>query len=153
MSKVTPFLMFNDRLDEPIEFYRSLFPDLEVRSMGRSGSDGPIQSAEFTMGGQLFKAFAGGPRFAFSEAVSLFIDCDDQAEVDALWAKFVEAGGTPVQCGWIRDPFGLSWQVVPRRFVELMADPDPARVRAVVEAMMTMQKLDVAALERAHSEA
>lgn len=153
MSKVTPFLMFNDRLDEALAFYRTLFPDMEVRSAGRAGGDGPLQSAEFTMGGQAFKAFAGGPYFAFSEAVSLFIDCDDQAEVDAFWAKFVDAGGTPSQCGWIRDPFGLSWQVVPRRFVELIGDPDGRKVKAVVDAMMTMQKLDVAALERAHASA
>lgn len=151
MTKVTPFLMFSDRLEEALEFYRSLFPDLEVRDPGRGGPDGPLRSAEFTMGGQPFKAFVGGPSFAFSEAVSLYIDCEDQAEVDAFWTKFVEAGGTPVQCGWIRDPFGLSWQVVPRRFTELMGDPDPAKVRAVVDAMMTMQKLDVAALESAYA--
>jgi predicted 3-demethylubiquinone-9 3-methyltransferase (glyoxalase superfamily) len=153
MNKVTPFLMYSDRLDDALEFYRSLFPDLEVRSAGRSGSDGPIQSAEFVMGGQPFKAFAGGPGFTFSEGVSLFVDCEDQGEVDAFWAKFVEAGGTAGQCGWIRDPFGLSWQVVPRRFTELMADPDPEKVKAVVDAMMTMRKLDVAALERAHAAA
>jgi predicted 3-demethylubiquinone-9 3-methyltransferase (glyoxalase superfamily) len=153
MRKITPFLMFSDRLGEAMDFYRSLFPDLEVRSVARGGPDGPIQSAEFTMGGQPFKAYAGGPSFVFSEAVSLFIDCDDQAEVDAFWTKFVEAGGTPVQCGWIRDPFGLSWQVVPRRFVELLADPDPRKVQAVVDVMMTMQKLDVAALERAYADA
>lgn len=153
MSKVTPFLMFNDRLSDALAFYRSLFPDMEVRSEARSGEDGRMQSAEFTMGGQAFKAFAGGPYFAFSEAISLFIDCEDQAEVDAFWSKFVDAGGTPSQCGWIRDPFGLSWQVVPRRFVELIGDPDGKKVKAVIDAMLGMQKLDVAALERAHANA
>lgn len=153
MSRVTPFLMFNDRLGEALEFYRSLFPEMEIRSVGRGGEDGPLQSAEFTMGGQAFKAFAGGPYFQFSEAISLFIDCADQAEVDAYWSKFVEAGGMPSQCGWIRDPFGLSWQVVPRRFVELIGDPAPRKAKAVIDAMLKMQKLDVAALERAHAEA
>ena len=153
MSKVTPFLMFNDRLGEALEFYRSLFPDMEVRSEARSGGDGTLQSAEFTMGGQAFKAYAAGPYFQFSEAISLFIDCEDQAEVDAYWSKIVDAGGTPTQCGWIKDPFGLSWQVVPRRFVELVGDPDGKKVKAVIDAMLTMQKLDVAALERAHANA
>jgi predicted 3-demethylubiquinone-9 3-methyltransferase (glyoxalase superfamily) len=151
MSKVTPFLMFSSRLDEAIEFYRVLFPDLELRAVARAGEDGPVQSAEFAMGGQAFKAFDGGPHFSFSEGISLFVDCEDQEEVDAFWDKFLAAGGTPTQCGWIKDPFGLSWQIVPRRFVELIGDPDPRKVKAVVDAMMTMKKLEVAELERAYA--
>jgi predicted 3-demethylubiquinone-9 3-methyltransferase (glyoxalase superfamily) len=153
MSKVTPFLMFSDRLDEAIEFYTSTFPDSEIRHVGRAGTDGPIQSAEFVVGGQTLKAFNGGPHFTFSEGVSLFVDCETQEEVDAYWDTLVAAGGTPVQCGWIKDHFGLSWQIVPRRFMELIADEDPRRVQAVMEAMMKMVKLDVAALERAYEQA
>lgn len=153
MKKITPFLMFSDRLDAAIEFYTSTFPDSEVTHLSKSGEDGPVQSAEFVIGGQAFKAFNGGPHFSFSEGFSLFVDCEDQEEVDEYWDRFVAAGGTPVQCGWIRDPFGLSWQIVPRRFVELIADKDPKRVQAVMDAMLGMVKLDVAALERAYDEA
>jgi predicted 3-demethylubiquinone-9 3-methyltransferase (glyoxalase superfamily) len=153
MSKVTPFLMFSSDLDAAVEFYTSTFPDSEVRQMSRAGEGGPVQSAELVIGGQAFKAFNGGPHFQFSEAISLYVDCRDQAEVDEYWEKIVAAGGTPTQCGWINDRWGLSWQIVPRRFVELMADGDPKKVKAVTDAMMTMQKLDVAALEKAHREA
>ena len=153
MSKVTPFLMFQDRLGEAIDFYTSTFPDSRVLHRGRPGPDGPLQSAELVVGGQHIKAFAGGPKFAFSEAFSLFVDCADQAEVDEYWDKIVAAGGTPSQCGWITDPFGLSWQIVPRRFVELIGDANPKKVHAVVAAMMKMQKLDVAELEKAYADA
>lgn len=153
MSKVTPFLMFNDQLEAAIEFYTTTFPDSEVRKVARSGEDGPLQSAEFVVGGQSFKGFNGGPHFSFSEGISLYVDCEDQVEVDEYWNKLVEAGGTPIQCGWIKDPFGLSWQIVPRRFVELTSDDDPEKVQAVTEAMLKMEKLDVAALEKAYAEA
>jgi predicted 3-demethylubiquinone-9 3-methyltransferase (glyoxalase superfamily) len=153
MSKVTPFLMFDDQLEAAIEFYTATFPDSEVKSVARAGEDGPLASAEFVIGGQSFMGFNGGPHFTFSEGVSLFVDCEDQEEVDAYWGKLVEAGATPTQCGWIRDQFGLSWQIVPRRFIELIRDQDPKKVRAVVAAMMTMVKLDVAALERAYAAA
>ena len=153
MNKVTPFLMFNDQLDAAIAFYTATFPDSEVRSVARTGQDGPIRSAEFVVGGQLFLGYNGGSYFSFSEGVSLYVDCADQAEVDAYWDKLVQAGATPTACGWIKDPFGLSWQIVPRRFTELIADRDPGKVKAVMDAMMTMVKLDVAGLERAYYEA
>jgi predicted 3-demethylubiquinone-9 3-methyltransferase (glyoxalase superfamily) len=153
MSKVTPFLMFDDQLEAAIAFYTATFPDSEVRSMARMGEDGPITSAEFVVGGQRFMAYNGGSYFSFSEGFSLYVDCADQAEVDEYWEKILAAGGQPSQCGWIRDPFGLSWQIVPRRFMELIGDPDPEKVKAVMDAMLTMIKLDVAALERAYDEA
>lgn len=153
MSKVTPFLMFDAQLEDALAFYRSLFPDMVVHGEGRAGGDGGMQSAEFTMGGQRFKAFNGGSYFKFSEAISLFVDCADQAEVDRYWNAILEAGGKPSQCGWIHDPFGLVFQIVPRRFVELIGDRDPAKVQAVVDAMLKMEKLDVAELERAYAEA
>jgi len=153
MNKVTPFLMFNDQLEAAIAFYTATFPGSEVVSVARTGDDGPISSAEFVVGGQRFMGYNGGSYFSFSEGVSLSVDCADQAEVDDYWDKFLKAGGTPAQCGWIKDPFGLSWQIVPRRFTELIGDPDPRKVKAVMEAMMTMVKLDVAGLERAYTEA
>jgi predicted 3-demethylubiquinone-9 3-methyltransferase (glyoxalase superfamily) len=153
MSKVTPFLMFNDQLEAAIEFYVATFPDSEVRNVARTGEDGPITSAEFVVGGQVFMGYNGGSHFTFSEGFSLYVYCEDQAEVDEYWDKLVKAGATPSQCGWIKDPFGLSWQIVPKRFMQLISDSDPGKVKAVMDAMMTMVKLDVAALERAYDEA
>lgn len=153
MSKVTPFLMFNDQLEAAMAFYTATFPDSEIRTVARTGKDGPVASAEFVVGGQAFMGFNGGPYFSFSQGVSLFVDCADQAEVDGYWDTLVAAGAKPHACGWIEDPFGLSWQIVPRRFMELIRDPDPAKVQAVMDAMMTMVKLDVAALERAYDAA
>ncbi|GJM44810.1 MAG: putative 3-demethylubiquinone-9 3-methyltransferase [Gemmatimonadota bacterium] len=153
MKKVTPFLMFNDQLEAAIEFYTTTFPDSKVGKVARTGEDGPIASAEFVVGGQVFLGYNGGPHFAFSPSFSMYVDCVDQAEVDEYWGKLVAAGATPSQCGWITDPFGLSWQIVPRRFIELIGDRDPAKVNAVMTAMMTMVKLDVAALQSAYDEA
>lgn len=153
MTKVTPFLMFNDQLEAAMEFYTATFPDSQVRNVARTGKDGPIASAEFVVGGQVFMGYNGGPYFTFSEGFSLYVDCEDQAEVDEYWDKLVKAGAKPTQCGWIKDPFGISWQIVPRRFIELIRDRNPRKVKAVMEAMMTMVKLDVAALERAYNEA
>lgn len=153
MSKVTPFLMFNDQLEAAIAFYTATFPDSHVKNVARTGEDGPVASAEFVVGGQHFMAYNGGSYFSFSEGVSFYVDCADQAEVDEYWDKLVKAGATPTACGWIKDPFGLSWQIVPRRFMELIRDTDARKVKAVMDAMMTMVKLDVAALERAYNEA
>jgi predicted 3-demethylubiquinone-9 3-methyltransferase (glyoxalase superfamily) len=150
MSKVTPFLMFNDQLEAAIAFYTATFPNSSVTNVARTGTDGPVRSAEFVVGGQRFLAYNGGSYFSFSEGVSLYVDCADQREVDEYWDKLVQAGATPSQCGWIKDPFGLTWQIVPRRFTELIADRDGKKVKAVMDAMMTMVKLDVAALERAY---
>lgn len=153
MSKVTPFLMFNDQLEAAIEFYTATFPDSEIKNVARNGSDGPITSAEFVVGGQKFMGYNGGSYFTFTEGFSLYVDCEDQAEVDEYWDRLVAAGATPTQCGWITDPFGLSWQIVPRRFMELIADDNPAKVQAVMAAMLEMIKLDVPALEKAYEEA
>ncbi len=153
MSKVTPFLMFNDQLEAAMTFYAATFPDSRIVNCARDGADGPVTSAEFVVGGQTFMGYNGGPYFTFSQGFSLFVDCADQAEVDAYWDRLVGAGATPSQCGWITDPFGVTWQIVPRRFMELIGDRDPKKVQAVMAAMMTMVKLDVAALERAYEDA
>jgi predicted 3-demethylubiquinone-9 3-methyltransferase (glyoxalase superfamily) len=153
MSQVTPFLMFNDQLEAALELYTSTFTDSKVVSVTRAGKDGPVVSAEFIVGGQRFMAYNGGPHFSFSEGFSMFVSCKDQGEVDTYWSKLLEAGAKPTQCGWIDDPFGLSWQIIPQRFMELMAGENPKKVKAVVDAMMKMIKLDVAALEKAYADA
>ena len=153
MSKVTPFLMFNDQLEAAIAFYTSTFPDSEIKNVARTGKDGAITSAEFVIGGQSFMGYNGGPYFTFSEGLSLFVDCEDQEEVDEYWNKLVSAGATKSQCGWITDQFGITWQIVPRRFIELISDKNPKKVQGVMKAMMQMVKLDVAALERAYDDA
>lgn len=153
MSKITPFLMFNDQLEAAIDFYTSTFPDSKIKHLARDGKDGPITSAEFIVGGQTFMAYNGGPYFTFSQGFSLFVNCADQKEVDEYWGKLVAAGAKPAQCGWITDPFGISWQIVPRRFMELIGDKNPKKVQAVMAAMMEMIKLDVAALEKAYETA
>lgn len=153
MTKVTPFLMFNDQLEAAIAFYTATFPDSEVRQLSRAGSDGPVTAAQFVVGGQAFMGYNGGPYFTLSQGFSLFVDCEDQAEVDRYWDRLIAAGATPSQCGWITDPFGVTWQIVPRRFMELIADPNPRKVQGVMAAMMEMVKLDVAALEKAYEEA
>ena len=140
----------HDQLEAAIEFYTTTFPNSEILNVARSGQDGPINSAEFVVGGQRFMGYNGGPYFNFSEGLSLYVDCADQAEVDEYWEKLVKAGAKPAHCGWITDPFGLSWQIVPRRFIELIRDSNPTKVKAVMEAMMTMVKLNVAELERAY---
>jgi predicted 3-demethylubiquinone-9 3-methyltransferase (glyoxalase superfamily) len=153
MTKVTPFLMFNDQLEAAIAFYNTTFPDSEIKNVARTGKDGPITSAEFVIGGQSFMGYNGGPYFTFSEGFSLFVDCKDQEEVDEYWNKLISAGATKSQCGWITDQFGITWQIVPRRFMELISDKNQKKVQAVMEAMMKMVKLDVAALERAYDDA
>ena len=153
MSKVTPFLMFNDQLEAAMAFYTSTFPDSEIKNVARTGKDGPITSAEFVIGGQYFMGYNGGAYFKFSEGFSLFVDCKDQEEVDLYWDKLISGGATPSQCGWITDQFGITWQIVPRRFMELISDKNPRKVQAVMAAMMKMVKLDVAALERAFDDA
>jgi predicted 3-demethylubiquinone-9 3-methyltransferase (glyoxalase superfamily) len=153
MNKVTPFLMFNDQLEAAIAFYTATFPDSEIKNIARTGKDGPITSAEFVVGGQFFMGYNGGSYFTFSQGFSLFVTCKDQREVDEYWDKLVSAGATPLQCGWITDQFGITWQIVPSRFMELVADKNPRKVQAVMDAMMPMVKLDIAALEKAYDAA
>lgn len=154
MQKVTPCLWFDGQAEVAARFYVSLLPDSRIERVVRSpaetpgGPAGMVLAVEFVLGGTKFTGLNGGPQFPFTEAVSFQIACADQAEVDRLWAAFSE-GGTPGRCGWIKDRWGLSWQVVPTRLLELFADPDPARARRATEAMLTMSRLDVAELERA----
>jgi predicted 3-demethylubiquinone-9 3-methyltransferase (glyoxalase superfamily) len=154
MQKVTPFLWFNGQAEEAARFYVSLFPDSRIERVNRSPADTPSGPAgmaltvEFTLAGSPFIALNGGPMYAFTEAVSFQIACADQAEVDRLWAALSE-GGSEGRCGWLKDRWGLSWQVVPTRLLELFNDPDPGRSRRTAEAMLNMNKIMIAELERA----
>ncbi|HWH25434.1 MAG TPA: VOC family protein [Pseudolysinimonas sp.] len=147
MGKLTPFLWFDTQLEEAMEFYAGIFPDAEIIETHNFG--GQVTVATFRLAGQEFRGMNAGPQFPFTDAISFWIDCVDQAEVDYYWDALLAGGGHPEQCGWLRDQFGLAWQVVPRRLPELMTDPDPERARRTMDEMMTQVKLDVAALERA----
>ena len=153
MSKVTPWLWMDTQGEEAAEFYCSVFPNSEIKFVSHYTEAGPgpagsVLTVEFVLDGQEFTAINGGPQFPFTEAVSLLINCADQAEVDYYW-DHLTAGGEEGQCGWLKDRYGLSWQVVPAGFEEIMGDPDPAKVKRAMEAMFTMQKIDVAALRAA----
>ncbi len=147
-------MWFDGNAEEAAKFYVSLFPRSKIDKVQKapadypSGKKGDVLMVEFTLSGQTFTGLNGGPLFKFNEAISFIIDCEDQAEVDRLW-KALSAVPEAEQCGWVKDRFGLSWQIVPKALTRLMADPDPAKAKRVFDAMMQMKKLDVAALERA----
>lgn len=151
-QKITPFLWFNDDAEDAAKLYTSLFPDSKVLSSS-PGPGGKPMVVVFQLAGQRFQALNGGPRFKFTEAMSLFVTCEDQAEVDRLWAALTADGGVESQCGWLKDRFGVSWQIVPKRFMELMGGPDPKKSAAVMQAMLQMKKFEVARLEAAHAAA
>jgi predicted 3-demethylubiquinone-9 3-methyltransferase (glyoxalase superfamily) len=144
-QKVTPFLWFDTQAEEAAAFYVSLFPDSAITG-GIPGPGGKPLVVEFTLAGVQFMAINGGPHYQLTEAFSMSIDCNSQAEVDDLWEKLLAGGGTPSRCGWLKDRFGLSWQVVPSVFPKLIADPDPARAGRAMQAMMGMVKLDIQTL-------
>lgn len=154
MQKVTPCLWFDGQAEAAARHYVSLLPDSRIERVLRSpaetpsGPAGMVLVVAFTLAGNRFTALNGGPQFPFTEAVSLEIACEDQAEVDRLWAALSDGGSTG-PCGWLKDRWGLSWQIVPIRLHELLADADPQRARRAMEAMLTMGKLDIAALESA----
>lgn len=154
IQKITPCLWFDGAAEEAASFYVSLFPGSSVDKVLRSPADNPSGKAgdvlvvEFTLAGSKFTGLNGGPMFKFTEALSLQIDCADQAECDRL-TEALSAVPEAEQCGWVKDRYGLSWQIIPRRMTELLNDPDPARARRTMEAMLEMKRLDVAALEKA----
>jgi predicted 3-demethylubiquinone-9 3-methyltransferase (glyoxalase superfamily) len=153
VQKVTPFLWFDDQAQEAAEFYVSVFPSSRVLQVTHYGSAGPrpegmVMTVSFELDGTELVALNGGPQFTFTEAVSFSVDCEDQAEVDLYWTA-LSAGGEEGPCGWLRDRYGLSWQIVPRALTELLSDPDRAKSQRVMAAMLEMGKIDVAELERA----
>lgn len=156
MQKITTFLWFDDEAEEAMKFYVSIFKNSKVGSVTRygEGSPGPagkVMTATFELDGQTFMALNGGPQFPFTEAISLFVNCETQREVDELWEKLSE-GGEKGQCGWLKDKYGLSWQIVPTALGQLLGDKDPEKAKRVMQAMLQMSKIDIAALERAREQ-
>jgi predicted 3-demethylubiquinone-9 3-methyltransferase (glyoxalase superfamily) len=154
-SGFTTCLWFDGQAEEAADFYTSVFKDSERGRIARYTDAGPglpgsVVTVEFTANGQRFVALNGGPEFTFNEAISFQVHCDDQAEVDHYWNKLTEGGGHEVACGWVKDRFGVSWQVVPRKLPDLVSDPDPAKAARTMEAMLKMKKLDIAALQKAY---
>lgn len=153
LQKITPFLWFNHQAEEAATFYTSVFPNSKIVKVTRYGEGGPVPvgtalTVEFQLEGMNFVALNGGPLYQFTEAISFVINCQTQEEVDGYWEK-LSAGAMHVQCGWVKDKFGLSWQVVPTILAKLLSDPSPVKVGRVMSAMRTMQKLDIRALEQA----
>ena len=154
MSRIAPCLWFDGQAEEAANFYVSLFPDSRIGAVSRYEAGAPFPAGtallvEFDLGGQRFQALNGGPQFRFTEAVSLSIACKDAAEVDRYWNGLIAGGGEPGRCGWLKDRFGLSWQVVPDGLGTLLSDPDPGRAGRAMQAMMGMTKLDLAAMRMA----
>jgi len=153
MQKISPFLWFDTQAEEAAEHYVSIFQNSAILGVSRYGEGAPVpagtvMSVSFVLDGVEFQALNGGPQFPFTEAISLFVRAETQPEIDALWAALTD-GGEPGRCGWLKDRFGLSWQIVPPVLFELLADPDPARAGRVMAAMLGMGKLDIAALRAA----
>jgi predicted 3-demethylubiquinone-9 3-methyltransferase (glyoxalase superfamily) len=154
MTDVTPFLWFDDSAEAAIDFYTGLIPGSELVSIGRypdevPGMGGKVMHAHFRLAGRDYYAMDAGPQFPFTEAISLYVSCADQQEVDRYWTALTADGGQEQPCAWLKDRWGLSWQIVPDRLVELIRDPDPERSHRAVQAMFTMTKIDIAAIEAA----
>ncbi|HVI60625.1 MAG TPA: VOC family protein [Candidatus Saccharimonadales bacterium] len=159
MQKITPFLWFDKNAEEAMEFYTSIFKDSKIVSIKRypegytegpmKGMGGKVLTGVFELEGQRFMALDGGPIFKFNEAISLQVDCQTQEEVDELWGK-LSAVPESEQCGWLKDKYGLSWQIIPKQLGELISDPDPEKSGRVLRAMLKMKKIDIAELEKAH---
>jgi predicted 3-demethylubiquinone-9 3-methyltransferase (glyoxalase superfamily) len=154
MQKITPFLWFDNQAEEAANYYVSIFTNSRILKIVRYGEAGPgpggtVMTVSFEINGQQFTALNGGPQFRFSEAISFVVNCETQAEIDALWAR-LSAGGKEDRCGWLKDRYGLSWQLVPTVLPELLDDKDSARAQRAMQAMLQMRKLDITALRRAH---
>jgi predicted 3-demethylubiquinone-9 3-methyltransferase (glyoxalase superfamily) len=151
-QKITPCLWFDHQAEEAAEYYISIFPNSRMEGILRAGDDdsAPAIVVAFNLNGQSFQAINGGPHFSFTEAVSFSIDCANQQEVDYYWDTLIGDGGEPSQCGWLKDKYGLSWQVVPRPFIEMMQSPDRRRANQAMQRMMSMTKLDLAELQAAY---
>jgi predicted 3-demethylubiquinone-9 3-methyltransferase (glyoxalase superfamily) len=154
MQKITPFLWFDDQAEAAAKFYCSIFADSKITGVTRYGDAGPgpkggVMICTFELEGQEFIALNGGPHFRFTEAISFSVSCESQAEVDVLWDRLTEEG-EPGQCGWLKDKYGLSWQIVPTVLPRMLQDKDSQKVKRVTDALMTMKKIDIATLERAY---
>ena len=155
MHKITPFLWFDDKAEEAMNFYVSIFKNSKVGSVTRYGDAGPgskgtVMSATFQLDGQDFFALNGGPLFKFTEAISFFVNCETQEEVDELWEKLTAGGGAPQRCGWLKDKYGLSWQIIPKALGEMLGDKNPQKSQRVMQAMLQMNKIDIQRLKEAY---
>ncbi len=156
MQKITPYLWFDNNAEEAMNFYLSIFKNSKVGNVSRYGEAGPgpagtVMSATFELDGQEFMALNGGPQFKFTEAISLFVNCETQQEVDALWGQLSD-GGEESMCGWVRDRFGLWWQIIPSALGEMLGDKDPQKSKRVMEAMLKMSKIEIQALKDAYEQ-
>jgi predicted 3-demethylubiquinone-9 3-methyltransferase (glyoxalase superfamily) len=154
MQKITPFLWFDGQAEEAMNFYVSIFKNSKVGKVTRYGDAGPgpkgtVMSATFQLEGQEFYALNGGPQFKFSPAISFFVNCETQQEVDELWEK-LSAGGEKSRCGWLKDKYGLSWQIIPSALGKMLQDPDPEKANRVMQAMLQMDKIDIKRLQQAY---
>jgi predicted 3-demethylubiquinone-9 3-methyltransferase (glyoxalase superfamily) len=154
MQKITPFLWFDKNAEDAAKFYTSVFKNSKIGKIARYGDAGPgpkgtVMTVEFELNGQQFVALNGGPEFKFTEAISFVVNCESQEEIDYFWGKLT-AGGQEVQCGWLKDKFGLSWQIVPTAMPKMLTDPDPAKSQRVMKAMLKMIKIDLPTLQRAY---
>jgi predicted 3-demethylubiquinone-9 3-methyltransferase (glyoxalase superfamily) len=154
MQKITPFLWFDGKAEEAANFYTSIFKNSKIGSISRYGEEGPgpkgaVMAATFQLDGQEFIALNGGPEFTFSPAISFFVNCETQEELDEIWEKLCE-GGKKNRCGWLQDKFGVSWQVIPTALGKLMSDPDPKKSGRVMRAMLQMEKIDIRGLQQAY---
>jgi predicted 3-demethylubiquinone-9 3-methyltransferase (glyoxalase superfamily) len=157
MQRITPFLWFDDQAEEAMNFYVSIFKNSKVGRVTRYGEAGPgpkgsVMSAAFQLEGQEFMALNGGPHFSFTPAISFFVNCETQEEVDELWKK-LSAGGKTERCGWLKDKYGLSWQIIPSALGRLMGDNNAAKAQSVMKAMLEMDKIDIARLQQAYDQA
>jgi predicted 3-demethylubiquinone-9 3-methyltransferase (glyoxalase superfamily) len=155
MQKITPFLWYDGKAEEAINLYTGIFKNSKIISIsywaeGSPFPKGQVMAATFELDGQRFHAFDAGPQFKFTEAISLFVDCQTQEEIDHYWNKLTANGGSESMCGWLKDKFGLSWQIVPSNLVRMLGDRDPEKAGRTMQAMMQMKKLDIATLERAY---
>jgi predicted 3-demethylubiquinone-9 3-methyltransferase (glyoxalase superfamily) len=155
MPKISPFLWFDTQAEEAANFYVGVFPRSKIVDVSRYGEAGPgrkgsVMTVTFQLDGQEIIALNGGPQFKFTEAISLSVDCKSQDEVDRYWSALIEGGGKEGPCGWLTDRFGLSWQINPTVLGEMLRDPDPAKAKRAMEAMLQMKKIDIAALQRAY---
>lgn len=158
MQKIRPFLWFNGNAEDAMNFYVSIFKNAKILGVSRYGDGAPmpkgtLMSGTFLLEGQEFMALNGGPEFSFTPAISLFVNCETQEEVDDLWSKLIAGGGSPSRCGWLRDRFGLSWQIIPTALGELLGDRNRAKANAAMQAMLGMEKIDIAGLRAAHAAA
>jgi predicted 3-demethylubiquinone-9 3-methyltransferase (glyoxalase superfamily) len=150
MQKITPFLWFDNNAEDALNFYTSVFKNSKVINIQRMSENGPLFTATFQLEGQEFMVLNAGPRFKFTEAVSFFVKCKTQEEVDEYWYKLIADGGEESMCGWLKDKFGLSWQIIPDALMKLMGDKDRAKAERVMQAMLKMRKIDVQVLQDAY---